>query len=223
MLDLMNIIKQYGWQGLVFAALLYIFYRTLSFWVTSISDVAKQRLFQKKQDKLIMHSFFNDINYMLNVEVYSLPVFPDKPVRQALTRDLILCSLSSMQEAAEKIASSDHSDWQRAEWTFNMRTMLNEMNTTFLNKCVQRGIPEVVYSKYLEWYFHRLNSIRSLVDRVSFNEKYPTLEAKTSAIFEILTMFIVTMMGDCRAAMEELNGDLTGLQYRGGVIEALHE
>lgn len=223
MLEIFNILRDYGWKGLIVAGLLFGLYKIISLWITSFTKTAKIKLFERRQEKLIMHSFFNDINYMLNVEVFSLVVFPDKPVRQALTKDLIMCSLTSMHEAAEKMANADHSEWDRPQWTFHMRSMLNEMNTMFLNKCVQRGIPEIVYGKYLEWYFRRLNTMRSLVDRVSFNEKYPTLESKTSAVFEILTMFTVTMMGDCRAAMEELNGELTGLTYHGGIIEPLHD
>lgn len=221
MLELLNILKTYGWKGIVLAAIFFICYKLIGDGVSVVSEKIKIKLIQKRQARLSMHGFFTSMNYILNVEIHSLSFFPDKPVRQILTKDLIFCSLSSMNEVAEKIIKADHTGWSNAEWTFQMRNMLNEMNTLFLNKCHTKGIPEVVYMKYLEWYFERLNHMRNLVDQVAASELSPTPESKTSTLLLLFSLFITTMMGDCESAMNELNGDITGMVYNGGVIEPL--
>ena len=220
MLETLTIIKDYGWSGLLVAFLIFLLYKFASGWVSTLVDHIKGRLSYGRQDKLSTHAFFNSMNYILNVEIQSLNIFPDKPVRQALTRDLIFCSLSAMHEVAEKMIKLDHSNWSKSEWTFQMRNLLNEMNSLFLNKSVSNGIPELVYMKYLEWYFGRLNHMRILVDQIASSQLSPTPESKTSTLLLLFNLFITTMMGDCESAMGELNGEITGLIYRGGIIEA---
>lgn len=221
MLETLEILKAYGWKGLVLAVVLFVGYKLINDGVTAVSEKIKNKMLEKRQERLSMHAFFNSMNYILNVEIHSLNIFPDKPVRQALTKDLIFCSLSSMHEVAEKIIKTDHTGWSKAEWTFQMRTMLNEMNTLFLAKCFAKGIPQVVYMKYLEWYFDRLNHMRALVDQIAASELSPTPESKTSTLLLLFNLFITTMMGDCESAMNELNGEITGIAYNGGVIEPL--
>lgn len=221
MLDLLNVLKTYGWQGFILGVLLFALHKLFGDGVSAVSEKIKLKILERRQSRLSMHVFFTSMSYMLNVELHSLVFFPDKPVRQALTKDLIYCSLSSMNEVAEKIIQMDHTGWSRAEWTFQIRNKLNEMNTLFLNKCQSKGIPEVVYMKYLDWYFERLNHMRSLVDQVASSELSPTPESKTSTLLLLFSLFITTMMGDCESALSELNGDITGMIYNGGIIEPL--
>ena len=151
----------------------------------------------------------------------ALNVFQNKPVRQALTKDLIFCSLTSMYEIAEKIVKADQSNWSKAEWRFQMLNHLNDMNTSFLNMCHAKGIPQQVYMKYLDWYFERLVRLRQMVDQIENSPQTPTPESKTSTLLLLFSLFITTMMGDCESAMNELNGEITGLVYKGGIIEPL--
>ena len=221
MLEILNILKQYGWTGLILRLLLFVVYKLTSEWSKELFQNIKIKLAEKRQENLSMHTFFNTINYVLNVELQALNLFPTKPVRQALTKDLIFCSLTSMYEIAEKMVKADQSNWSKAEWRFQMLNNLNDMNTAFLNMCHAKGIPQQVYMKYLDWYFERLNRLRQLVDQVGNSPQTPTPESKTSILLLLFSLFITTMMGDCESAMNELNGEITGLSYRGGVIEPL--
>lgn len=221
MLETLNILKTYGWKGLLLGLFFVFVYKFISEWSKAIFDKAKLRLLERRQTNLSLHSFFSIINYALNVEVPSLNVFPDKPVRQAVTRDLVHCSLAAMHEVAEKIIKNTNSDWTNAEWSFQTRNSLNEINSLFLSKCQRKGIPEPIYMKYLEWYFERLNYMRSLIDQIAASDLSPTIDSKTSTMLMLFTLFITTMMGDCERAIADLNGDITGLTYRGGIIESL--
>ncbi len=221
MLEILNILKQYGWTGLALGLILFIVYKLATEWSKDLFENIKLKLAEKHQENLSMHTFFNTINYVLNVELHALNVFQNKPVRQALTKDLIFCSLTSMYEIAEKIVKADQSNWSKAEWRFQMLNHLNDMNTSFLNMCHAKGIPQQVYMKYLDWYFERLVRLRQMVDQIENSPQTPTPESKTSTLLLLFSLFITTMMGDCESAMNELNGEITGLVYKGGIIEPL--
>lgn len=221
MLEILNILKQYGWTGLALGLILFIVYKLATEWSKDLFENIKLKLAEKRQENLSMHTFFNTINYVLNVELHALNVFQNKPVRQALTKDLIFCSLASMYEIAEKIVKADQSNWSKAEWRFQMLNHLNDMNTSFLNMCHAKGIPQQVYMKYLDWYFERVVRLRQMVDQIENSAQTPTPESKTSTLLLLFSLFITTMMGDCESAMNELNGEITGLVYKGGIIEPL--
>ena len=221
MLEILNILKQYGWAGLGLALVLFVVYKFVSEWSKDLFENLKLKLEAKRQESLSMHTFFNTINYVLNVELQALNVFNNKPVRQALTKDLIFCSPTSMHEIAEKMVAADQTNWSKAEWRFQMLNHLNDMNTSFLNMCHAKGIPQPVYMKYLDWYFERLTRLRQMVDRIENSPQTPTPESKTSTLLLLFSLFITTMMGDCESAMHELNGEITGIAYRGGIVEPL--
>lgn len=223
MLELYKILDSYGWKGVVLALCIFVIYKVMNGGIATISERIKLKFAEKRQARLSIHAFFNSIDYILNTEVSALDVPEGKPVRQALTRDLVFASLTAVKEIAHKIVEMPQSDWTKAEWTFHMQAMLNEMNTLFLSKCTAKGIPHVVYTKYMEWYFIRLNHMRSLVDQIAASELSSTPENKTSTLLMLFSLFIITMMGDCESAMNELNGDLTGIAYNGGVIEPLND
>lgn len=223
MLELLNIMKQYGWQGLVFGGVLWLVYKLIGENIKSISEHTKNKLFQKKEIKLKMHAFFNSINYSLNVEIPSMTVFKAKPTRQMLLKDLIHCTLASIEEVSESIAERDHGNWNHVEWNYEMRSFINEMNVLFIEKCESKGIPEIVYKKYLVWYFERLNHMRVVVDQIASTDTYPTPEIKTSTLFLAFNFFLVTMIADAEKTLKELNGDITGIVYRGHIIEPLGE
>jgi len=215
--------KQYGWGGLLLAGVLYVGYKFIGDWVKDFSERTKKKLMQRREVKLKMHAFFNAISYALNVEIPAMTVFRQKPNRQLLLKDLIYCTVASMGEVSENITNMNHTDWNHTQWNYEMRAAINEMNILFIEKCINKGIPEVVYKKYLVWYFERLNHMRIIVDQIAGAETYPTPEIKTSTLFLAFNFFLVTMIADAEKTLKELNGDITGISYRGTTIEALAE
>lgn len=221
MIDVLNIIREYGWGGLFLIALLITTYKIVGVLLISASKTIQFKSLGKRQENLSKHAFFNSIRYILNVEIYAIDTFKDKPVRQALTRNLMICSLTAMHDVAEIIINKDHSKLSKYEWTYEVLLALNQMNSLFLNECQSRGIPQIVHTKYIVWYLDRLSHMRALVDQISASEMAPTAESKTSMLLLLFTLFITTMMGDCETTMHDLNGEITGIPFSGGTIEPL--
>lgn len=221
MLDFLSILKEYGWKGLLLATILFLVHRFIIGWVTVVIDKIKLKMLENKQERLSMHEFFSTIIYFLNVEVYSINMFPDKPVRQNLARDLTYCTLSSIHDVAEKIVKTNDETRSNVEWAFRMRSYINEMHTLFIEKCIKKGIPELIYLKYTEWYFERLAHLRIMIDRISASNDYPNINSKTSTLLMLCLLFVETTIHDSESALRELNGEISGMTYSGGTIEAL--
>lgn len=212
--------NKYGWQGLVVSAVLYFALKIITNNINNI-NLSLSKIYKKSDISLENHSFFNAINYALNVELHAITVFANKPIRQAIVKDLIYCSLSTLEEICETISKIDHSGMDYAKWNFAMRSNINSMDQMFIKKCNDRGIPPVVYLKYFQWYGYRMEKMREFIDQISGSKRFSVIETKTYALLMMFHMFVSVMMADAECAMNSLNGEITGLPYKGGFIEAL--
>lgn len=221
MFDIETLLKSYGWFGLIGVGGLILVYKFLEGTIKKYTAKTAAIFTHKKEETIRMHEFFTSIDHKLNVIIPTMTVFETKPIRQALLRDLIYCSLASVLEVSNKIIVTDQDKWNHSQWTYEMLASMNTMNELFLNMCRERGIPEVVYTKYLHWYFKRLNYFRATVQQIGASEIYSTMELKTFSFFYHLSAFVSLMTLDAEQTLRELNGDITGFTYKNGIIEPL--
>lgn len=216
--ELSEILKEYGWTGLFGISLMYFLYKMSGELVKHLFNKIK-KTFSKPEKDLTLHSFFIAIDYAINVEIESITVFPDKPVRQMITKDLMNCTLNSMKETTLNMTKNHNDQWSINQWTFEMKNMINDMNSKFIIKCISKNIPNVIYVKHLEWYSQRLNYMTNLVDQLAVSDLSTSIKHKTDVLLMLFNLFVSTMMADCETTMTELNGEITGLIYNGRAIE----
>ena len=221
-LELITILKGYGWAGIILAFALFALYKAFNVSLMILGRKFQNRFIESRKKKLLLHPFFTTIQHALDVDMHSSEFFADKPVRERLMKDLINCSLSSMQEVAHKMASENYSGWTDARWSYRMKLYLTEAHSLFINKCILQGIPKVVYMRYMEWFFVHMDYMRTAVDQISSDSTYPTLETKTSTILLFFSLIISTLMADSEETLLSLNGEITGMSYNGGIIEDIH-
>lgn len=219
--EVIDIIRNYGWRGALVMIVVTVTVKTLGELSKLAVKQIRIRRVEKNQIQLNLHSFFTSVNYTLNVEIASMSPFKDMPVRNALSRDLMYCTISTMKEAGERIAAMDQRGWTHEYWTYEMRNQMNVIHVSFIDKCRDRRIPLVVVSRYQEWYFLRLSFMMNIIDSISASEGSYTATGKTSSLLLSMKLLITTMMGDCERVMLGLNGELTGMEYAGGILEPL--
>lgn len=221
MLELITILQSYGWAGLILAFSLFVIYKMFNVSINLFFNKMKMRFVETRQIRLLMHSIFSTIKYAIDIESLSLVIFKGKPVRQALIRELLICSLTALEDVATKIAKEDHKGWSNTKWAYNMKMYINELHTLFVNRAISHGIPKEVYLKYMDWYFYRLSYLRNMIDHISSDPAYPSPEIKTSTLLLFLSLMVGTIMADCEETLKNLNGEITGLEYNGGIIEPI--
>lgn len=223
MLEIYTIVKDHGPVGLMLALLLFISHRVLGESIKLLVEKAKLHFFVKRQASMVMHAFFTEIDTILEVEIRSSMYYPTKPIRQMLFKDLLIVSLTSLREVAATIALEDQRKWTTAQWVYNMRKHLNEINSIYIKKAQDLGIPPIVYERYSEWYFERLHLMNSIIEQIGASDMAPTVEGKTSTVLMMFNLFVVTVMAGCYDTMNTLNGEITGIPYKGGSVEPLHD
>ncbi len=219
MLELVTILKSYGWAGIILAFCLFSIYKVFHVSLLIVARKFHSRFVENKQKKLLMHTFFTTIQHALDVDNHTTDIFMDKPVRQSLMKDLVICSLGSMQEIGIKMANENYSGWSDKRWSYGMKLYITEIHSSFINKCILKGIPKIVYMKYMDWFFDHMDYMRNTIDQIANDSSYPNLETKTSTVLLFFSLMISALMVDSEKTLRALNGAITGSLYNGAVIE----
>lgn len=217
--ELFTILKGYGWAGIVIALFLFAVYKAFNASLLILGKKIHGRFFMNSKKSLQSHTFFATIQHMIDVSPHSSEIFENKPVRQALVRDLMYCSLTSMQEFGLKMVNEDHCGWAAGRWAFKTKSYVTEMHSAFISKCIRKGIPRIVYMRYMVWFFDHMTYMRGAIDQIAYDTTYPTVGTKTSTILMMYTLILSTLMADSESVLLSLNGDITGKKYNGAVIE----
>lgn len=249
MLEILKILSDYGWSGLVFAAAIVILWKMISNKIKKIyseeneeddyneiivkpNDPKKPNVRITKELKVVNdiitedlhhHPFFAHVNYALTVEIPSLDIFVEKPVRQELLKDLIYISLHTIMEFGQEIIENDYSSWSKSRWAFDMNARLSDLPKQFSIKATHHGIPEIVIKKYFRWYIQRLDVMREFIDQIANSFVYSNNTLKVHAFLMVLNIFTITLVADAERTLKTLNGELTGKDYKNKKLEECSE
>lgn len=165
------------------------------------------------------HVLFTRGEYMLNVELMSLDVFPDKPVRRQLVIDLLKAYITTLTEGCKEIALVDMKAWSSEQWVIEMTKNFNAMLQGAANRARNDGMPEIAISRFSMWANNSLETLFQLITTIGATTAYSNNVVKTNTLFLIVNLMIATMLGEAERSIHSLNGDITGTIYKGNVVE----
>lgn len=221
--DYLKILADYGFLGIVIITAVLLLYK----YITARFDLWLLKRKKKEIDSLTLneemdlkyHAFFFNAQYWLLVEIPNLKFNPRQPVRQQLFRDLLYRKIKTLHENFHKSISEDMSEWSSDQWANEMTMMLSEMTVEFENKAKKDEIPEKVIEIFNRWYAPTLKIIHDHISSLANSKMYDTNLARMNTLLLIMNLMVVTMIGDAERALTELNGEISGLEYRNLPIE----
>ena len=88
-------------------------------------------------------------------------------------------------------------------------------------KARESGIPEVVIDKFKKWYSPAVDTVFEHITWIGSPTSYNTNALRTNTLFMMTTVMLSSMLGDAERTIPKLNGDITGIKYKGKVIEPI--
>lgn len=179
-------------------------------------------MFKKKEysNDLKFHSFFNNAEYRMLVEIPSLELFSNKPVRQKIFRDLLYIECKTIYDICFEIAKLDMSEWTEEQWKTEISKKVGEILSTFIKKSRDEGIPEIVIEKYNKWHNGSFELLFNYISLLGNETIYTSNIMRTNTFFLIMNLLLITTLADAERSLKEINGEITGLVYKGKKIEA---
>jgi len=104
---------------------------------------------------------------------------------------------------------------------------LENLSSRYINKIVEdyerewhtMGVPENVIDKFMEWHGQRIKMLLEFINPICIGDSYDSVEEKLNAILDIHKVLIVITIIDVEKTLGQMNGELTGLEYKGLIIE----
>ena len=179
-----------------------------------ISDIAL-----RKQSELTHHQFFANIDFRLHNEIPTLVLNHHQPVRQKVFRKLLAVTLQSLREIVDGIVKGDIEKMTPYQWASFVNGELNKIDNIIKLKADETGIPKMLVRKFVMWKSRSAELLSSYVNDLAISEVHDTNIIRTNTLLYLLSLQLVTIIGDAEHSLMVLNGELSGLLYNGEVIE----
>lgn len=170
-------------------------------------------------NNLKYHPFFYNVQYRLIVEIPTLEICPDTPVKQQVFRDLIYYRIKLIHDNCLKITEFNMSQWSNNQWTAEMTKCMHNMMLEFIDISTNNGIPEIVIDKFKRWHSPTTDMLNEYVQLLGSSEIYENHHVRTATFFMIINLLLITTIADAERTLSELNGDIAGKTYKNKIIE----
>lgn len=219
--QLIGVMAEYGWAAMIPIIIIFIIWKMIPFLLKKEKEFgADTYLRQEIFRGLDFHPLFKSLEYRIMVEVPSMEIVPNKPVRQSLFRDILHIELETLYDACVQITKMNMTSWSSERWRMEIKTQMNSVFSGMNKKMRNNGVPDAVIHKYARWHRSNLNIMYHFIDQVSNEPCYSNNEARTITFFLTLDLMIKTLIADAERNLRNLNGEIGGLEYKGEIIES---
>jgi len=220
---LISIMRDYGWFVALFVLILGILLKFIISnylkWtnITNGNDLDSDLT---KDEGFKHHTFFSNSEYRLAVEIPNLELLQDKPNRQRLFKDLLLITFRTVYDITNGFSKYENiENWTSDKWVDMMTQSINQIIIDTEENARNNGIPEIVIRKFMKWYLENVDPLHEYVLLLGSSKLYDTNIVKTNTLLLVMNLLLVTILGDAERVLGDINGELTGLNYKGWILE----
>lgn len=220
--EALKLLENYGWVALFFLIVGLILFKYLTNLIPTWNkrdDERIDRFAEQAHDQLLNHQFFTNLRFKVYNEIPSLTLDANSPVRQKLFRKLLELKLLSIQEAVEAIVARDMEKMNPSQWAAFVISEIHNGDKLLEERCMKEGIPNIVVSKFMVWQMRTIELLISYVNDLAIATVYTSNAARINTLLYLLGLQLITVIGDAEKTLGGLNGDISGLNYQGEILE----
>lgn len=177
----------------------------------------------EKVPKLIEHPFFERMKVLRNSVLYSFEI--RNKGKEAIFRDILVHKLDTFIEKMWQVCTQlDNTEEEMDDTSLynlvidNFREAIKEYSIYYKHgdytndevRCI-----EIVMQKFNKWNYNRMENCMNSIDLISSSEFFVTNTAKMASILDMLLGQFIDTLNDAQLTLNELNGDLKGLTFKG--------
>jgi hypothetical protein len=220
-INLINAASKNGFTTVFIAMLLALFYKFVSAKIEKNKAVRSSDWIGEKrsQKKLDQHRLFIVAQHWIEIGIDRIP-FPRRyKIRAKMYRDMLKIFVLAIENVLRKRlpeleSAKTNADWQRAA-NAAMAEIINSYKLGF----EQAGVPDIVISTFYQWHDPAIRYITHTITTLTDSEIAENNRYKTFSLLNSILSATKTAFYDAERTLIKLNGELTGLEYRGQRIE----
>lgn len=212
--DILNYIHQYGFTTVFAGAGLFLL---IKFALLKYQQMEHNMLEQSVADPK-KHAFFQKIDYILR---YKLPEIKLNykgqycEGRTAMFSDMLKTKFELWRDMITKICGMDYESMTSTDirllFTQETIDLVNQYETLWQ----QNGVPKVVVSKFHEWHDNHAEMFLGTIDSITSGACFGSPREIINAILEMNMLMVLLTLLDAEKTLGDLNGELSGLTYKG--------
>lgn len=216
----LHILSQYGVVGFLLMMMIYAGFSLLKNKLKNASISLFQISKDSDNSELLKYNpFFQKIGYRLAVELPSLEFDSDKPVKQQMFRDILIWNAKYTKTMCEEIIKIDMDDWSGSRWSTEVINTISEMVLKYQTHALENGVPPAVINKFNKWQLPVLEMVCSYIKLLGESTMYTSNISRTNTMLMVIDLLLITTIADAERSLHSLNGEISGLQYKGMSIE----
>lgn len=215
--NILQLLSDYGWQSGIFLVSCFLLYKFIIYFFNTKKVEIKNTI--KTENNLSTHSFFNNVQYRLVVEIPSLDLIPAKPVKQQMFRDILSIETKILRDICLEIIKMDMTEWNNEYWVTQIISKINEAILNIEKRLLEEGIPHIVIRKYLKWHYATLDLLFDYIKDLGNSNVYNDNISRTNTFLLIMNFMVMITIADAEKTLRELNGEIAGKIYKNQTIE----
>jgi hypothetical protein len=166
--------------------------------------------------KLEEHAFFCEMIYIQSEGVTSIDF--GGPTRNKMFREMFGAKAEELYNGMKKFIETPVRNDE--EWYIHLMNTINKAISNYENRWNAMGIKPIVINKFNAWHQKRVALVKEEIETL-FRSKQTSLNEKTKTVLCLLEYVMKMSLIDITNAAWQLNGELTGIEYKGLKIEPL--
>lgn len=166
------------------------------------------------------HLFFTNAKFKLRFDIPTLELLPDCPTTQQMYRDLIYLNVESFYHGCRRLVELHAIDnMSGIEWGSAVRGELHRMLKSYEEKAEDFGVPPIAVARYAKWLGTYTELLTNYIEQLANSTVYGNSILRTNVFLLVMNLLIVTMVGDLDKLARETKDQLSGIEYRGTMLE----
>lgn len=217
-----KLLSEYGWAAMLVAVVGFVLLNYLQNRLRVWYARDKERTMLQESilaSELLNHQFFVNIAYKLKNDIPILPLDSERPTRKKMFRKLIELEFLALYEVMNDLVEMDLMSMEPSQWANVTQAEIIRGFQIMEERALQDGIPPIVINKFNVWHSSTTELLHSYINDLAINPIFHNNVVRTNTLLYLMNLKLVTLIGDAERTIMDLNGEISGKQYKGELIE----
>lgn len=212
--QILKYIQDYGFMTVFAGAGLFFL---IKFALLKYQQMEKSMLEQSVADPK-KHAFFQKVDYILRYKLTEIRLNYQNTYNEGRTtmfREMLKTKFEVWRDNVLKVCMMDYEHMSNADikQAFTQATL--DLVNQYETKWQQDGIPKIVIDKFHQWHDNHAEMFMETIDSITSGSCFGSAREIVNAILEMNMLMILLTLLDAERTLGDLNGELTGLTYKG--------
>ncbi len=212
--EILKYIQDYGFMTVFAGAGLFFL---IKFALLKYQKMERDMLEQNVADPK-KHIFFQKVDYILRYKLSEIELkFKGQTCqgRTTMFRDMLKIKFEAWKRSITVVSAMDYESLSKIDIRQAFIQSTLNLVSDYESTWEQYGIPRVVIEKFHKWHDNHAQMLLEAIESITGGSCFSSPREIMNAIMEMNTMMLLLTILDAEKTLGDLNGELSGLEYKG--------